>query len=113
MEFHRYTRNLVDAGNGKFNLMIICWGEGHGSAIHDHADSHCFMKMLQGELREIRYAWPQTDGKSNETNDDNNNIEYKGSELTELSRAIMETNSVHYINGKCTFLNVFFLNILS
>lgn len=105
MEFHRYTRNLVDAGNGKFNLMIICWGEGHGSAIHDHADSHCFMKMLQGELREIRYAWPQTDGNSN---DDNNNIEYKGSELTELSRAIMETNSVHYINGKCTFLNIFF-----
>lgn len=106
---NRYTRNLVDAGNGKFNLMIICWGEGHGSAIHDHADSHCFMKMLQGELREIRYAWPKTDRFSSEfsttaalsvhTGDDNNN-EYKGSELTELSRSIMETNSVHYINGK-------------
>uniref|UniRef100_A0A8C9G615 Cysteine dioxygenase n=1 Tax=Pavo cristatus TaxID=9049 RepID=A0A8C9G615_PAVCR len=26
----RYTRNLVDNGNGKFNLMILCWGEGHG-----------------------------------------------------------------------------------
>lgn len=26
----RYTRNLVDQGNGKFNLMILCWGEGHG-----------------------------------------------------------------------------------
>ena len=21
----RYTRNLVDNGNGKFNLMILCW----------------------------------------------------------------------------------------
>lgn len=28
--FCRYTRNLVDEGNGKFNLMILCWGEGHG-----------------------------------------------------------------------------------
>ncbi|KAJ7427564.1 Cysteine dioxygenase type 1 [Willisornis vidua] len=27
---YRYTRNLVDNGNGKFNLMILCWGEGHG-----------------------------------------------------------------------------------
>lgn len=35
---YRYTRNLVDEGNGKFNLMLLCWGEGHGSAVHDHAD---------------------------------------------------------------------------
>lgn len=35
---YRYTRNLVDEGNGKFNLMLVCWGEGHGSSIHDHAD---------------------------------------------------------------------------
>ncbi|XP_023030363.2 cysteine dioxygenase type 1 [Leptinotarsa decemlineata] len=56
---YRYTRNLVDVGNGKYNLMILCWGEGHGSAIHDHANAHCFMKMLQGSLEEIRFAWPQ------------------------------------------------------
>jgi Cysteine dioxygenase type I len=43
----RYTRNLVDEGNGKFNLIVLCWGEGHGSAIHDHADAHCFMKVSQ------------------------------------------------------------------
>ncbi|XP_026332013.1 cysteine dioxygenase [Hyposmocoma kahamanoa] len=54
----RYTRNLVDEGNGAFNIMIICWGPGHASAIHDHADSHCFMKVLSGELEEIRYEWP-------------------------------------------------------
>ena len=23
----RYTRNLVDAGNGKFNLMVLCWSQ--------------------------------------------------------------------------------------
>lgn len=56
---YRYTRNLVDEGNGKFNLMIICWGEGHGSSIHDHTNSHCFLKMLQGNLKETLYDWPQ------------------------------------------------------
>lgn len=67
------------------------------------------MKMLKGELREIRYAWPNDNNNSiielndsaeisNQRDDDNNN-EYKGSELQELSRSIMETNSVHYING--------------
>lgn len=55
---HRYTRNLVDEGNGKFNLMILCWSEGQGSSIHDHADSHCFMKVLAGELKEVRFDWP-------------------------------------------------------
>ncbi|KAF9798713.1 hypothetical protein SFRURICE_014069 [Spodoptera frugiperda] len=55
----RYTRNLVDAGNGAFNIMILCWGPGHASAIHDHADSHCFMKLLSGSLEEVRYEWPE------------------------------------------------------
>jgi len=54
----KYTRNLVDEGNGKFNLMILAWGEGHASSIHDHSNSHCFMKMLHGELVESRFAWP-------------------------------------------------------
>ncbi|CAG5053333.1 unnamed protein product [Parnassius apollo] len=54
----RYTRNLVDAGNGAFNIMVLCWGSGHASAIHDHADSHCFMKILSGSLEEVRYQWP-------------------------------------------------------
>ena len=31
----RYTRNLVDEGNGKFNLMILCWGENHGWACEE------------------------------------------------------------------------------
>lgn len=106
----RYTRNLVDAGNGKFNLMIICWGEGHGSAIHDHSDCHCFMKMLKGELVESRYAWPETnhDTNNNEENECNsiwnkhggNREDYSGSELQILGKTTMETNSVHYINGK-------------
>lgn len=64
--------------------MILCWGEGHGSAIHDHANSHCFMKMLQGELEEIRFEWPKQEGEP----------------LQEIGRKRLELNSVCYINGK-------------
>ncbi|KAM3955620.1 cysteine dioxygenase type 1 [Aphomia sociella] len=56
---YKYTRNLVDAGNGAFNIMILCWGTNHASPIHDHADSHCFMKLLSGSLEEVRYDWPK------------------------------------------------------
>ncbi|KAJ1931047.1 hypothetical protein EC988_009921, partial [Linderina pennispora] len=48
----RYTRNLVDDGNGKYNLLVLVWGEGQASPIHDHAGSHCMMKLLDGELQE-------------------------------------------------------------
>uniref|UniRef100_A0A1B6I783 Cysteine dioxygenase n=1 Tax=Homalodisca liturata TaxID=320908 RepID=A0A1B6I783_9HEMI len=82
---YRYTRNLVDEGNGKFNLMILCWGEGHGSAIHDHANAHCFMKMLQGELSEIRFDWPK-EGMSEQTS------------MVEISRSTLHKNEVCYIN---------------
>ena len=44
--FCRYTRNLVDRGNGRYNLIVLCWDSGQGSSIHDHGDSHCFMKVL-------------------------------------------------------------------
>ncbi|PGH17338.1 cysteine dioxygenase [Helicocarpus griseus UAMH5409] len=56
-----YTRNLVDEGNGKSNLLILVWSPGNGSAIHDHANAHCVMKILKGRLQETLYAWPEED----------------------------------------------------
>ncbi|KAJ2884753.1 hypothetical protein H4R27_001865 [Coemansia aciculifera] len=81
-EGSRYTRNLVDDGNGKYNLLILVWGEGQSSPIHDHAGSHCMMKLLAGELDEQLYAWPR-DG------------------ALELRRtAPLRTNSVAYMHDK-------------
>ncbi|XP_072288772.1 cysteine dioxygenase type 1 [Eucyclogobius newberryi] len=80
---YRYTRNLVDEGNGKFNLMILCWGEGHGSSIHDHTDSHCFMKLLQGQLKETLFEWPEGEQKG---------------EMVQKSQRILMENKVAYIN---------------
>ena len=53
-----YTRNLVDEGNGKSNLLVVVWNPGRGSPIHDHANAHCVMKILKGSLRETLYAVP-------------------------------------------------------
>ncbi|KAJ5468423.1 hypothetical protein N7475_006175 [Penicillium sp. IBT 31633x] len=53
-----YTRNLIDEGNGKSNLLILVWSPGKGSAIHDHANAHCVMKILKGKLQEDLYSWP-------------------------------------------------------
>jgi len=56
-----YTRNLVDRGNGKSNLLVLVWTPGKGSPIHDHANAHCVMKVLKGRLQETRFAWPNLD----------------------------------------------------
>jgi len=89
---YRYTRNLVDEGNGKFNLMLLCWGEGHVSSVHDHADSHCFMKMLDGALREVRFSWPEDSADS--TTSAGGDIR----EMQPIGESVLETNQVCYIN---------------
>ncbi|KAH7393334.1 RmlC-like cupin domain-containing protein [Cadophora sp. MPI-SDFR-AT-0126] len=54
-----YTRNLVDEGNGKSNLLILVWTPNKGSPVHDHADAHCLMKVLKGTLKETRFDFPK------------------------------------------------------
>ncbi|XP_063370850.1 cysteine dioxygenase type 1 [Cydia amplana] len=110
----RYTRNLVDAGNGAFNIMILCWGAGHAAPIHDHADSHCFMKTLSGNLEEVRYDWPEhvqpevlkklknksccdkmADQDGCRCEEDGG---YDAGNMKEIGRARLELNDVCYIN---------------
>ncbi|XP_045612311.1 cysteine dioxygenase type 1 [Procambarus clarkii] len=84
---YRYTRNLIDEGNGKFNLMLLCWGPSHTSTIHDHANAHCFMKMMSGSLQEVRFEWPQEAAE-----------EQKEQEMVETDRNVLKINDVVYIN---------------
>jgi len=104
---YKYTRNLVDEGNGKFNLMILCWGEGHGSSIHDHSNSHCFMKMLKGELKETRYEFPvNAEAKSEDDDSDGSNVsgaetctdQFDHNGLKEIDHRTISVNDVAYIN---------------
>lgn len=58
-----YTRNLVCEVPGLFNLLLLVWTPGKASPIHDHADAHCCMKVLQGSLVERHYEFPQLGDK--------------------------------------------------
>lgn len=84
-----YTRNLVDKGNGKSNLMILVWSPGKASPIHDHANAHCIMKILKGSLTETRYAWPTVDL---------NNSEARPLQL--LSKTNYQVNQTTYMSDK-------------
>ncbi len=57
----RYSRNLVHRCSG-FELLLLCWGEGHASPIHDHAGQQCWMAVLEGEMEEVHFDEPRTGG---------------------------------------------------
>jgi cysteine dioxygenase len=87
---------LVDEGNGKFDLILLCWGKGQGSPIHDHANSECFMKILEGTLTEARFDWPDDEEKACNCGDEANDQKV----MKEKSRDQLILNKVYHINGK-------------
>lgn len=56
------------------------------SGVHDHSNSHCFMKIMNGQLKETLYAWPH-----------NPNVEEP---LAVTDTNIYKNNEVTYICGK-------------
>ena len=87
--FPRYTRNLLDGGNGKYNVIILCWSEGQGSAIHAHANSNCFVKVLDGQITETMFKWPEKE-------DDEEPMQV-------LKQTTVKVDDVTYINGRVRF----------
>lgn len=55
-----YTRNCV-VNNEKFELILICWGAGQMTPIHDHGGEECWVKVLEGELEEVIYKKNKND----------------------------------------------------
>ncbi|MEM7310635.1 MAG: cysteine dioxygenase family protein [Planctomycetota bacterium] len=53
----RYTRNQI-ARTEAFELILLCWGEGQKSPIHNHEDRNCWMGVLEGQIEEVQYAFP-------------------------------------------------------
>ncbi|CAI4233222.1 unnamed protein product [Auanema sp. JU1783] len=78
-----YTRNLVSTGNGAYNIIILCWGPGMASNIHDHSSADCFVKVLHGQLAETQFSFPSADNDK---------------PLTALGQSIYERDEVSYMN---------------
>lgn len=53
-----YTRNQI-ARNEHFELLLLCWGAGQESPIHNHEGQHCWMGVLEGFIEERRYCCPE------------------------------------------------------
>jgi len=57
-----YTRNLVASDGKNYTLLILCWGPGKGSKIHNHPCDGCYIRNLSGCIKETRYdVIPGTD----------------------------------------------------
>jgi cysteine dioxygenase len=58
-----YTRNLIASNDSTFNLILLCWTAGKFSPVHDHNGSECFFRMIDGEITEVKYEYPDEDGE--------------------------------------------------
>lgn len=50
-----YTRNLISTDNETYALMLLCWNPGKYSPVHDHPTDGCWVKIIQGNVNEVRY----------------------------------------------------------
>ena len=73
-----YTRNCI-VDNDRFELILICWCEGHATPIHDHGGEECWVKVINGEFKETIY-------KKNEAG-----------ELSVVKSSISKANEVTYM----------------
>ena len=50
----QYARNLIRAGK-HYHALALCWKSGQRSPIHDHAQSVCGVRVLEGRATETRF----------------------------------------------------------
>jgi len=92
----------VDSGNDRFNLMALCWGEGHGSSVHDHTDAHCFVKVLDGQLKETMFDWPTGSRTRPASEHGGSDVDLDDAEeepLRQKTTNYYDKDGVTYING--------------
>jgi len=52
----RYTRNRI-ALNHRFEVMLLCWEQGHATPVHNHDGQSCWVYLLSGKLSFTNYKW--------------------------------------------------------
>ncbi len=57
-----YRRHLMASGDW-YDLWVICWKPGQGSPIHDHKDSSCAFRVVDGSVTERVYQHAEQPGK--------------------------------------------------
>jgi len=90
----RYNKVLVKQ-NDCFDLCIITWTGGQGSAVHDHACNGCVYIILDGELTEELFSSPGSPGRVTHSiaRDSSDKLELKTSR-------VLKKGQVGYIHNK-------------
>ena len=94
---NKYTRNLVGYDE-KFTLLLLCWPAGLASPVHDHAEASCWMKILSGSMREVRYRFPGDDDGDGGANGRDSSGALDESQLEQLSVTDLKAESAAYID---------------
>ena len=51
----RYTRSLVRRTEN-YELLVLSWGAGEESPVHNHMGQRCWMAVLDGEMEEVHFS---------------------------------------------------------
>ena len=55
-----YTRNCMHR-DVHFELILLCWNEGHETSVHGHDGEDCWVYLLEGEMEEVFYKMNSDD----------------------------------------------------
>ncbi|HUR28421.1 MAG TPA: cysteine dioxygenase family protein [Planctomycetota bacterium] len=58
-----YTRNLIHHEE-HYELLLLCWGAGQKSPIHNHQGQRCWMAVLEGQIAETLFHFPEASASS-------------------------------------------------
>ncbi|RTG88746.1 cysteine dioxygenase, partial [Schistosoma bovis] len=95
-EVYTILKNFQYEGNGKYNLLLLCWSEDQGTGVHDHAGADCFVKIIKGQIKETIYEWPKHFNPKNSYNSTNET----DSPLVVKSVTVMNPGEVTYMHDK-------------
>ena len=70
-----YTRNLIATDHQTYSLLLLCWNPGQESPIHNHPCDGCWLQVLEGMIREVRYD-TNLQETSNEVYSSRDNVTY-------------------------------------
>ena len=84
----RYNRNLIRAGEN-YHALLLCWKNGQRSPIHDHRNSRCVIRVMQGVATETLFA----------TSDNGLVYPTTSRELVERSTSLSEDDDKHQISN--------------
>jgi len=99
-----YTRNLVATKDFTYDLILLCWQAGQKSAVHDHRESGCWMRLLTGQLTEMR--WRVAESKDENVCGEND-FGLKEEHLEKISERTYKAGDVFYINNSLGLHSVY------